>query len=241
MSWLHPSNKRKSHARKGESSLAIWLKTAVVGSGWDSDANDNIRLELSLRTDQYHLAEGFGHALPEKQIITSTPRMPHLLNLPKRVKDWITFRCVFWAFLQALYVHPWVYPSKGSSQLQNNKKVESLRKVTSPTHRTGNPLVSRTTALKGLWVENICRVTVPKKPRSSSAMKPNDSPCSLPMIFERKSMLSPGLDHSKKIDSHWLCTCYTVRIQQICLTFRVALTETMRLLLEFTEHSSTSQ
>lgn len=58
---------------------------------------------------------------------------------------------------------------------------------------------------------------------------------------EEKSMLNPGLDHSNKTDSHWLCTCYTVRIQRICLTFRAALTETMRLLLEFTEHSSTSQ
>jgi len=186
MSCWQPSNRRKSHARKGESTLAIWLKTAVVSSGWGSDANDNIRLEVSLQIDQYHIAEGFDHALPEKKIVTSAPWMPHLLDLPKRVKDWITWRCVFWEFLQTLYVHPWVYPSKGSPQLQNNEKGESLRRITSPTHRTGNPLASRTTALKGLWVDNACRVIVPSKPRSSSAMKPSDSPCSLPTILRKR-------------------------------------------------------
>jgi hypothetical protein len=76
------------------------VKTAGSGSGWDADANDNIRLELSLSTMvNITSKEGLGHALPEKEVVASAPWMPYLLNLPKRIKDWIALWRVFREFL----------------------------------------------------------------------------------------------------------------------------------------------
>jgi len=55
---------------------------------------------------------------PLKQVVSSPPRVPDLLNLSKCVKHRLTLWCVFFKVFQTLDVHPGVDPCKGTPKLQ---------------------------------------------------------------------------------------------------------------------------
>jgi len=54
---------------------------------------------------------------PNEKVVTPSPRMPHLLDFCKCVKDGLSFRRVPRAMLKTLDVHPRINPGKRSTNL----------------------------------------------------------------------------------------------------------------------------